>query len=68
VDWFNLLGSKDRDSLISSIIKVIIETEGVTKLNTLDVFFDRKLRKTILIYNINSQYTKNIEAVQEVLV
>lgn len=67
IDWFNLLGSKDREALVSSIRKVILETDGVLRINTVDLFFDRGLRKTVLTYDIDTQYTSNLEGTQEVI-
>jgi hypothetical protein len=67
VDWFNLLGSKDQENIVASIRKVIINTEGVTRINTIDVYTDAVTRNLQVTYNINTQYTSNVEAVQEVL-
>ena len=68
VDWFNLVANKDNVSLLSAIRKVIIDTDGVTKINSVDVFLDRTTRNMTVTYNINTQYTNNAEAVQEVLI
>lgn len=68
IDWFNLLGSKNRSSILEAVRKVIIETNGVTQLNTVDIVYDRTSRALQLSYNINSQYTQNNEAIQEVLI
>ena len=67
IDWFNLLGSKDQENIVSSVRKVIIETEGVTKINTIDFYTNSTTRNLEITYNINTQYTENVEAIQEIL-
>ena len=67
VDWFNLLGSKDQENIVASVRKVIIGTEGVTKINTIDFYTNSSTRNLEVTYNINTQYTENVEAIQEIL-
>lgn len=68
LDWFNLLGSKDRETLLSSVRKIIIETDGIIKINSVDIFENRITRNITLTYNIDTKYTSNTEAIQEVLI
>ena len=67
IDWFNLLGSKDQENIVASVRKVIIDTEGVTRINTIDIYTDSVTRNLQVTYNINTQYTNNVEAIQEIL-
>ncbi|MCK5611977.1 hypothetical protein KAR91_59455 [Candidatus Pacearchaeota archaeon] len=68
IDWFNLLGSKSQSDILSSVRKIIIDTDGVTRINEIDSFLNSTTRNLQITYNINTQYSLNVEQVQEVLI
>lgn len=60
VDWWNLLGSKDVNRIVLAIRKVIVESEGVTTVNSMDVVQNRDTRELTITYNINTLYSTQI--------
>jgi hypothetical protein len=67
IDWFNLIGSKDQDELLSSIRKIILETDGVTKINSLETYRDSSTRSFRIEYNIDTIYSTGVSAVQGII-
>lgn len=60
VDWWRLLGSKNVARIVMEIRKVIVESEGVTYINSVDVAQDRITRELTITYNINTLYSQNV--------
>lgn len=56
VPWFQLLGAKNADALILSIKTIIINVEGVTKIESLSFFLDEN-REAHIKYVIDTIYT-----------
>ena len=56
IDWFNLLGAKNKLAIELAVIAVIRNTEGVTGVTKLSVKLD-KLRKITLSYSVTTVYT-----------
>jgi len=56
VDWFNLLGSKDREEDIKEAIKqAVLESYGVVRINSLEI--DVKDRSATIKINIDTIFT-----------
>lgn len=56
LDWFNLLGSKDRLGLNLAITASILNTDGVTSINQLSIDLDTS-RMITITYSVNTIYT-----------
>lgn len=56
IDWFNLLGAKNQVALELAISSVILNTEGVTGLVSLNLVLNSARRFT-LTYSVNTIYT-----------
>lgn len=54
IDWFNLLGSKDRLALELAVRAVILNTKNVTGIVSVDSNFDSVDRELFLTYTVNS--------------
>lgn len=63
IDWFNLLGSKDRLSLNLAISTTISNTEGVTSIIQLSTNLDSATRKITITYEVSTVYSKNVSGV-----
>lgn len=59
VDWFNLLGGKDRTALQLEVSSAILNTEGVTKLNDLSITENRTTRRITLQYNVDTVFSRS---------
>ena len=66
IDWFNNLGSKDRDVIILDVTKTINSTNGVRRINSVD-FFESASRNLTINYNIDTIFSVNNSASLEVL-
>lgn len=58
IDWFNLLEYNQLDNIQDAIRATIIETEGVTGINDIQVV-QQSGRKLNVTYDINTTYTTN---------
>lgn len=58
IDWFNLLEYNQTDNLQAAINAVIIETEGVTAINDIQIV-ERAGRKMSITYDVNTIYATN---------
>ena len=58
IDWFNLLEYNQQENLEAAINATIIETEGVTAINDIQVVM-RSGRNVNITYDINTIYTTN---------
>ena len=57
IDWFNLLGSKDTKELITKEIeRVVLETEGVVRINKIEII-DIKDRKATIIVEFDTIFS-----------
>lgn len=67
IDWFNLLDYRYQDRLENAVQEVVIQTPGVTAINSVDVITtaDRQIR---IAYNVktiySSSYTDEIVPIQ----
>lgn len=57
IDWFGLLGGKNRQALELAIAAVILNTEGVTALVTLDTDLDPITRLFTATYVVNTTFS-----------
>lgn len=62
IDWFEYLGSKNLLKLQLAVNTCILNTEGVTALNKMDIYTDRTTRKIYMTYSVNTIYTTNVTA------
>lgn len=67
VDWFNLLGSKNRVGLELAVRSVILNTELVTGISSFSLVLDSN-RKVSMTYSINTVYTDLNKALVEPVV
>jgi hypothetical protein len=58
VDWWNLMGGKSEAAIIAQTRAVILETEGVIRLNSLSATRDPSTRAIRLSYNVDTIYTE----------
>ena len=67
IDWFNLLGkgSDLEDRLKKSISSTILQTYGITRLNSVELLRNPK-RELILTYSVNTIYSSVYDDVIEV--
>lgn len=57
VDWWNLIGSKDRQGIILQCREVIAARPGVTKINRVDAALDSRTRRLVVTYNVSTVYS-----------
>lgn len=65
IDWFNLLGEKNRDVIIIATKYIINNTYGITAIINVD-FYINSSRNLILTYIINTIYSQNQTGILEV--
>lgn len=59
IDWFNILGNKDtRETIIKEVERVTLQTEGVTKINTIELD-EGDLRSAKINIDLDTIYTVN---------
>ena len=61
VDWWNLIGSKNRAGIILQCRKVLVQSFGVVRINKVDAYYDANSRKFTVSYNIDTIYSRNIQ-------
>lgn len=61
IDWFNLLERNKLEELENAVQQDIIETDGVTAVNEIDVLLGSD-RKLFLSYNIDTIYTNGVNS------
>lgn len=59
IDWFNLLGYGTQELLETSIKQTIIETEGVSAINNINIVYDRERRNIWIKYDIQTIYSES---------
>lgn len=60
IDWFNLLGSRGTEKILSLVVKQsILGTDGVVSLNNAGIEFDRISRHITLSYDIKTVYSRS---------
>lgn len=59
IDWFTLLGRGTQELLLMNIKQVIIDTEGVTGINDVNIVIDREKRVFTVSYDIQTVYSKS---------
>lgn len=57
LDWFNLLGSKNQLALEFAVRALILNTENVTGIVSLDINLDSISRRITMTYVLNSVFT-----------
>ena len=60
IDWFNLLGSKERTQLIRDLSKVIVETMGVSRINRIDIITNNNTRRIRVEFNVSTVYSESV--------
>lgn len=59
IDWFNILGSKsNKQTIISEVERVTLQTEGVTKINTIEIE-ELENRAAKILINLDTIYSIN---------
>lgn len=59
IDWFNLLGYGAQELLLMSVKQTVINTEGVTAINNVDVHIDIEKREFLIRYDIQTIYSRS---------
>lgn len=59
IDWFNLLGSKNKAKLELDVRAVIMNTDGVTKLISSSTLVNAQTRRINMTYVVETIYTNN---------
>lgn len=66
VDWWNLLGGKDRQAIVLACRTVIAARPGVVRINKVDASLDSRTRRLSITYSVSTQYslqtTNTVEA------
>lgn len=66
VDWWNLLGGKDRQAIVLACREVIADRPGVVRINKVDSALDADTRRLGVTYNVSTIYslqtTNTVEA------
>jgi hypothetical protein len=61
LDWTRLLGTPGtRQEITLTCRSIILQSYGVTAVNSISVVYDSRIRNLILSFNINTVYTSNI--------
>lgn len=68
IDWFNLLGGKDRLALQLEVTAAILNTDGVTRLNSLSISENRTTRRITLQYYVETVFSRSSLQTVEVAV
>ena len=67
IDWPRLLGSKNTQQEIQLRVKAaILQSEGVVRINSLNVVFNRLTRNILLQYSVDTVYSQSITNTLEV--
>ena len=57
IDWWNILGQKNNEAIIrSQVYKTVVETEYVTKINSLEISTDTTTRNATISIDINTVF------------
>jgi hypothetical protein len=60
IDWFNILGQKDtKETIIKEVERVTLQTEGVTRINLIEITTDNKTRNAKINIDLDTIYTIN---------
>jgi hypothetical protein len=65
VDWWNLLGKKGDTALRDITLqcrKMVADSYGVVRINSLDTKFDSTTRSLSITFNIDTIYTRNLKS------
>lgn len=57
IDWFNLLGSKNKTALELAVRSVILNTEGVVGIVDISINLEETTRRINMQYSVNTIYT-----------
>lgn len=63
IDWWNLLGSRNpaaQANIILACRKVIIQSEGVVRINSVIVVLNRTTRGATITWSIDTIYSRNV--------
>lgn len=62
IDWFNILGQKEtKETIIKEVERVTLQTEGVTKINIIELTEDKETRKATINIDLDTIYSTNNE-------
>ena len=64
IDWFNLLGSKDKTQLGLAVAAVILNTTDVTKIVNFEINLDSGTRDVGISYSIDTVYGTDTNSFQ----
>lgn len=59
IDWINRLDKGQKDNLVNDLKILLIQTEGVVKINSVSVNENRDTRALILTYSVNTIYSQD---------
>ena len=59
IDWVNRLDKGQKDNLVNDIKILLIQTEGVVKINSVSVNENRDTRALTMTYNVDTIYSQN---------
>ena len=59
IDWLNRLDKGQKDNLVNDIKILLIQTEGVVKINSVSVNENRDTRALTMTYNVDTIYSQN---------
>ena len=59
IDWLNRLDKGQKDNLVNDINILLIQTEGVVKINSVSVNENRDTRALTMTYNVDTIYSQN---------
>lgn len=60
IDWFNILGQKDtKETIIKEVERVTLQSEGVTRVNSIELDEDKTTRAAKININLDTIYSIN---------
>ncbi len=62
VDWLNLLDKGRKESLLLALRTVILQTEGVVTIKSLNYTFDAATRAAIITYEVDTIYSSGFQS------
>ena len=63
IDWWNLLGSRNptaQAAIVLAVRKVIAESYGVVRINSVEASTDRTTRALTVIYNVDTIFSQSV--------
>jgi len=63
IDWKNRMDKGQKDGLINEINSVLLGTNGVVKVNSVNAVLDPETRNFRIQYNVDTIYTQSFQAI-----